>query len=198
MLWPQCLSTVALFVGFHEDASLTLDSRFKMTRYQCFWLALLGMFLYSWFPLYIAPMIQSISILCFVTAHADFRFLSSAVAPPNGLGGVGLGSITLDWSQIGGRFLTSPWWATVNFMAGNILWGWILTPILFYSDAFGMDSKLRLHNGPVLNTGALFNRNGTFLDAVGLYNKTTYDLDDAEYKRNAPIYITSFFARKSI
>ena len=197
MLWPQCLSTVALFVGFHErDEDIGDDDgvKWKVTRYQCFWLSLISMFLYSWFPLYIAPALQSISILCYITNQADLRFLSTAIPPPNGRGGVGLGSITLDWSQLGGGFLTSPWWAQVNFMVGNIIWGWILTPILFYSNAFGMDQSLKIHNQTVLNTGSLFNRDGVFVNAVSLYNKTTFDLDERAYASQSPIYITSFFA----
>lgn len=90
--------------------------------------------------------------------------------------------------------MTTPWWASVNFLIGNIIWTWILTPIMYYSDAFGMDSSLRSYNLPVLNTGSLFNKNGTAIDALSLYNKTTYDINQEAYKENSPIYITTFFA----
>lgn len=199
MLWPQCLSTVALFVGFHEkdeddEAEPGGGTKWRLTRYQCFWVSLISMFVYSWFPLYIAPALQSISILCYITSQSELRFLSTAIPPPLGRGGVGLGTLTLDWSQLGGGFLTSPWWAQVNFMVGNIIWGWILTPLLFYSNAFGMDQKLQIQNQTVLNTGSLFNRDGIFINAVSLYNKTTFDLDEGVYTSQSPIYITSFFA----
>lgn len=90
--------------------------------------------------------------------------------------------------------MTTPWWATMNFLIGNIIWTWILTPIMYYSDAFGMDSSLRSHGLPVLNTGSLFNKNGTAIDALSLYNRTSYDINQEAYKENAPIYITTFFA----
>ena len=191
MVWPQCLSTVALFIGFHESKQdLNSNSTYSMTRYHCFWLALIGMFIYSWFPLYISPILQSISVLCFITNIKSIHFLASALPPR----GVGLGAFSLDWSQIGGGFLTSPWWATVNIMTGNIIWGWILSPILFYTNAFGMDQSLNVNGEPTLNTGSLFNRNGTQLAAVSLYNTTTFDLNEEAYQKQSPIYITSFFA----
>jgi hypothetical protein len=90
--------------------------------------------------------------------------------------------------------MTTPWWATLNASIGNIIWSWVLTPILYYSDAFGMDSSLRKNGLPVLNTGSLFNRNGTAISALSLYNKTTYNINQKEYEENAPIYITTFFA----
>ena len=90
--------------------------------------------------------------------------------------------------------MTVPWWATVNFVIGNIIWAWILTPLLYYSDAFGMDSSLRSHGLPVLNTGSLFNKNGTAINALSLYNHTTYDINLQAYNENAPIYITTLFS----
>ncbi len=91
MLWPSCLSDVALFVGFHEQTNEnTSISRFKM-----FWWGMLAMFLYSWFPLYISPVLQSISILCFITSNTKLRFLASGWPIPTGYGGIGLGSLSV-------------------------------------------------------------------------------------------------------
>ena len=92
--------------------------------------------------------------------------------------------------------MSSPWWATVNLLIGNVFWGWILAPILFYNNAYGKDQSLKMNGASVLNTGSLFNSTGHQIQAISLYNKTTYDLDENSYNANAPIYITSFFARK--
>ena len=92
MLWPSCLSVVALFVGFHEKKSQTASiSRFKM-----FWWGALGMFVYSWLPLYISPVLQSISVLCFITSNPKLRFLASGWPIPAGYGGVGLGALSVN------------------------------------------------------------------------------------------------------
>ena len=90
--------------------------------------------------------------------------------------------------------MTSPWWATVNVVVGNIIWTWIATPILYYSNAFGMDSTLKSNDLPVLNTGSLFNKNGTRIAALSLYNQKTYDINMKAYESNSPIYISTFFA----
>lgn len=91
MLWPSCLSDVALFVGFHEKTSATKSP----SRFMMFWSGMLAMFLYSWFPLYIAPVLQSISILCFITSNSTIRFLASGWPIPTGYGGIGIGSLSV-------------------------------------------------------------------------------------------------------
>lgn len=91
MLWPKCLSDVALFVGFHEKGT---DSN-QTSRFTMFWWGMFGMFLYSWFPLYITPVLQSISVLCLITSSSKLRFLASGWPIPTGYGGVGLGSLTV-------------------------------------------------------------------------------------------------------
>jgi hypothetical protein len=90
--------------------------------------------------------------------------------------------------------MTSPWWATLNIAVGNIIWTWILTPIFYYRDAFGMDSSLKYQQRPVLNTGSLFNKNGTAIKPFSICNETTADINLNAYHANAPIYITTFFA----
>lgn len=92
MLWPSCLSDVALFVGFHEKKS----QNSSISRFTMFWWGALGMFVYSWFPLYISPVLQSISVLCFITANPKLRFLASGWPIPSGYGGVGLGAISVN------------------------------------------------------------------------------------------------------
>lgn len=90
--------------------------------------------------------------------------------------------------------MTSPWWATLNKSVGNLIWTWIVTPALYYKDVFGMDSSLMSNKLPVLNTGSLFNRNGTAITPSRIYNQTTFDINLKAYNDNAPIYITTFFA----
>ena len=91
MLWPTCLSDVALFVGFHEKST---DAN-QLSRFKMFWWGLLGMFIYSWFPMYISPALQSIPVLCFITSNSKLRFLASGWPIPAGYGGVGLGTLSV-------------------------------------------------------------------------------------------------------
>lgn len=89
MLWPSTLSDVALFVGFHEKGITEGCPKCRM-----FWYGLFGMFLYSWFPLYITPILQSVPLLCLFN-DARLKFLGSSWPIPTGYGGIGIGSITV-------------------------------------------------------------------------------------------------------
>jgi hypothetical protein len=74
------------------------------------------------------------------------------------------------------------------------LWGWIVVPILFFSNKFGQDQQL---GGEwTLNNPFLYNRDGDRIRPVDLMDKTTYDINQTAYAENGPIYITTFFAGK--
>lgn len=50
--------------------------------------------------------------------------------------GLGMGVITLDWSQISliGNPLVIPWWAQCNIVAGFVLFYWIIVPVIYYTN----------------------------------------------------------------
>ena len=105
MWWPDCLSTVALFVSFHENENQG-EARYKISRYKFFWISCMLMFLYSWIPEFFLSALQLVSFLCFFGPKSsetgglsDFHLFSSATA------GVGLFSFTFDWSYIGSFYV---------------------------------------------------------------------------------------------
>ncbi|KAJ3274328.1 hypothetical protein HDV01_003172 [Terramyces sp. JEL0728] len=196
MVWPGILSTVALFVGFHSSHENDETSVYKLSRFNFFWIAFAISFAYAWIPQYFMVALQSFNILCFLGLGEKANFLMSS---DNGYG-LGMGSLTLDWYYVKGASLTTPWWATVNIAFSNIIWGWILTPLVFFTNAFGSDQTLHIHEYrdgrpiPVLNSAALFNSSGHHISAVSLYEPPKFDLSEARYQQESPIYISSFFA----
>lgn len=50
--------------------------------------------------------------------------------------GLGMGLLTFDWNQVAllDSPLVVPFWVQMNWMAGFVAFGWILTPILYYSN----------------------------------------------------------------
>jgi hypothetical protein len=50
--------------------------------------------------------------------------------------GLGMTIVTFDWSQISwiGSPLMFPWWAEVHIFFGFVLFFWIITPILYYTN----------------------------------------------------------------
>lgn len=51
--------------------------------------------------------------------------------------GLGMSFVTFDWLQISwiGSPLVIPWWAQVNVFTGFVLFYWVLTPVLYYTNA---------------------------------------------------------------
>lgn len=50
--------------------------------------------------------------------------------------GLGMTIVTFDWTQISwiGSPLMYPWWAEVHIFFGFVLFFWIITPILYYTN----------------------------------------------------------------
>ena len=117
MYWPSILSSVALFVGFHENVIEDHRiSKYRMSRYTFFWLATIVFYVYTWIPEYFFTVLQSISVLCLITNNPVARFLGSS----DDYEGVGLGAISLDWYYIGGGYLTAPFWASLQLALANM------------------------------------------------------------------------------
>jgi OPT oligopeptide transporter protein len=119
------------------------------------------MFLWSWVPGHFAKSISAISVFCLITNNKTAKFLGSAHAS----GGVGLLSFTLDWSMIGIYSpIATPWWATVNWFLGNVIWTWMVIPICYYMNVWGsptLQSDYHFADGndfEILNTNKIFNR----------------------------------------
>jgi hypothetical protein len=87
------------------------------------------------------------------------------------------------------------------------IFGWIVIPWLFFTNAFGNDTLLGSDNptefyfGSALNTPSLFANNGTKITAKSLIEVThdaqgilRYDLHEAAYDAVKPIRITTLFA----
>ncbi|KAI9345796.1 hypothetical protein DFJ73DRAFT_838668, partial [Zopfochytrium polystomum] len=65
MLWPSNLSIIEMHNSLHEsntpraDGKLKLSTRLLLDRHGL-------IFLWEWFPLFIMPVLASISLLCYV------------------------------------------------------------------------------------------------------------------------------------
>ena len=117
MYWPSNLSQVALFVGFHEKVDETeIFSRYKLSRYKFFWMSAFAVFVYSWIPQYFMTVLQSFSIICLLTSNNVARFLSSTGESA----GPGIFSLTADFYYAGGQYLTTPFYASLQFAISNM------------------------------------------------------------------------------
>ena len=210
MYWPSVLPNVALFTALNGvDTDGDKSSKYKMSRFTFFWCVFAAIFLWQWLPGMFLVGLSTVSILCLITTNQTLLFLGSS-SP--GMG-IGLGSFSFDWSIIGMYSpIATPWWATLNWVIGNITWQWIVIPICYYMNVWGspaLDSTYFLPDGSpfgVLNSNAIFNRNGSevFVKRPDLNNPTASDglflldqnfnLDPAKYDLHHPFFLTTFFA----
>jgi hypothetical protein len=114
MFWPSILSQVALYVGFHEKEDD--KSKFRLSRFQFFWIFVGVFFVYTWIPQFFITVLQSVALLCFVTQNSWARFFGSSTP----LRGMGIGAISFDWYYIGGAQLTTPFYASVQYAVSNM------------------------------------------------------------------------------
>ncbi|KAI9340546.1 OPT oligopeptide transporter protein-domain-containing protein [Obelidium mucronatum] len=211
MWWPGSLTTIALMSSFHKvETGDAAGNRFKLSRFTVFWIAFGCMFTYAWLPEYFAPGLQAVSIMCLIAgsgksnpAGVMTKFNAIAGSTSNGVGLLGM---AFDWAYIGSTYLTSPFWASAVYLLGNIFFSWILTPIFYAQDIWGINAKISeddvTHN-PFLNSAHLFVGNpdsvsheqGSRVRPTFFYNVSdNYNLNLTAYNDVAPVYITGFFA----
>ncbi|KAL7751906.1 OPT superfamily [Sorochytrium milnesiophthora] len=189
MLWPSALPQIALVNSFHagdtsdKDPDVGENGRRHMSRLKVFGIACLAMFIWEWFPSFVAPTLGTISILCYISKSSVTQGIGSASV------GLGVGSFTLDWSYISGATMNFPWWVQVNSFVSTVVFVWILTPLSWQYNWF--------HQPPLgenLNQPHVFNSTGDRISAKSLVNTTTFTLIEERYTRQQPFWISPFFA----
>ncbi|KAJ3058260.1 hypothetical protein HDU99_006895, partial [Rhizoclosmatium hyalinum] len=105
--------------------------------------------------------------------------------------------ITFDWTYIGSYVFTSPFWALMVQLSGIVFFQWILAPLMYVNDVWGLNEKISedpVRHNPLLNTPHLFvgNKNGTKKQGSRVsprffFDKTkNYDLNVTAYNDVAP------------
>ncbi|KAG0708644.1 oligopeptide transporter [Suillus ampliporus] len=189
MVWPQNLVTCTLLNTLHAEDD---EEPGSITRYRYFLLVLGGAFFFYFIPGYLFTALSVFSWLCWIMPDN---------IPVNQLFGVdsGLGMtiVTFDWSQISwiGSPLMYPWWAEVHIFFGFVLFFWIITPIMYYTNASppGPEpSTWDLAYFP-LNDSNPYDRYGNIynvtavLDADNRFNSTAYE-------NYSPLYLPATYA----
>ncbi|KAI9206271.1 OPT oligopeptide transporter protein-domain-containing protein [Polychytrium aggregatum] len=199
MYWPGNMGILALFASFHDARMSAADStsKHKMSRFKFFWIAFGAAMAWYFVPGFIAPALQMICILCFFRSGANslVNIFGSASQ------GVGILTLTLDWSQFNGFIspLTSPFWANCVLLIGYIIWGWIVVPIAYVNNLWDAKFIGCPQPGPngcgFLNGNGLFNGSnlGQHLSGHILLNPTTFELDLNEYATAAPVHLGMTF-----
>lgn len=107
----------------------------------------------------------------------------------SGLKGLGLGAVGLDWSTTAsylGSPLVTPYFAVVNVFVGFLIITYIVMPACYWNNIY--DGK----RYPIFSSH-LFTYDGQRYDITKIVN-SKFELDEAAYKEEGPLRLTSSFA----
>ncbi|KAJ7496777.1 OPT oligopeptide transporter protein-domain-containing protein [Mycena latifolia] len=132
MVWPQNLVACTLLNTLHAEDD---EGAGGMTRYRYFMLVTTGSFFFFFLPGFLFEALSIFSFVCWAAPNN---------VPVNQLFGVssglGMSVLTFDWTEVSwiGSPLMVPWWAEVHVFIGFVLFFWILTPILYYTNSWSL------------------------------------------------------------
>ncbi|KAI0380621.1 small oligopeptide transporter [Hypomontagnella monticulosa] len=181
MIWPGVLGNVALLSSIHSRANATADG-WKITRIKFFMVVGTISFLWYWFPGLIFTGLSYFTWICWIAPN------NLAVNQIFGMvTGLGLFPLTFDWSMVvyNTNPLLSPHWAALNVFVGFVVFFWIITPGIFYTNTW-FTSYLPLC------TADVYDRFGELYDTTKVITNNLFDQE--KYAAYSPPYLPATFA----
>ncbi|KAI0596361.1 small oligopeptide transporter [Biscogniauxia sp. FL1348] len=181
MIWPGVLGNVALLSSLHSRANAVADG-WRITRIKFFMVVCFIAFVWYWFPGLIFTGLSYFTWICWIAPN------NLAVNQVFGMvTGLGLFPLTFDWSMIAYNTnpLLSPHWAAVNVFGGFVVFFWIITPALYYTNTW-FTSYLPLC------TADVYDRFGQIYDTGKIITNNLFDAE--KYAAYSPPYLPATFA----
>ncbi|KZP16460.1 small oligopeptide transporter [Athelia psychrophila] len=183
MIWPTNLVTCALFNTLHAQQYAGMGKRAGISRERFFFYCFIGGFCWYFFPGYI---FRALGYFSWVT------WIAPDNVPVNQMfgyvHGMGMSIITFDWSQIAyiGSPLATPWWAEANVAFGFVLFYWIITPALYYTNTWYAEYM-------PISSRTSFDNTGSSYNVTAIINADA-SLNVAAYEAYSPLYLSTTFA----
>ncbi|KIM32165.1 hypothetical protein M408DRAFT_6492 [Serendipita vermifera MAFF 305830] len=188
-IWPNNLATIALNNSFHADNS-TVANGWKVSQLRFFLYAFAGMFVYFWFPNYIATFLSAFSWMSWIAPNNV-----KLAAITGSMSGLGLNPLsTFDWNVVVTlvKPLVAPFFATVNNFMGMFVTFPIIVAIWFTNTWYTAYLPINV-NRPYDRFGARY-KVTSIIDENGLFDKAAYEAYSPLYlsAANALMYGTYF------
>ncbi|KZT69481.1 OPT superfamily oligopeptide transporter [Daedalea quercina L-15889] len=160
-VYPFIMPQVQLFDAMHRGQGIFLQKK----RRVFFWSILIAIFVWEWFPEYIAPTLTGVSIFCLADRHSAWvtRIFGGAA----GNEGLGLFALSFDWNYIGSGggaigSLFTPLATQLSLYSG------VVVCILAFCACYARN-VWHAQNFPFLSQ-LLFYENGTEYDQLAILN----------------------------
>ncbi|KAJ7647777.1 OPT oligopeptide transporter protein-domain-containing protein [Roridomyces roridus] len=180
MVWPQNLVACTLLNTLHAEDD---EAAGGITRFRYFLITATGSFFFFFLPGFL---FQALSIFSFVCWAAPNN------VPVNQLFGVysglGMSVLTFDWTEISwiGSPLMVPWWAQMHVFAGFVMFFWILTPALYYTNSWDLAYFPISANFP-------YDRHGLVYNVTKVLSQSD-TFDPEAYALYSPLYLPATYA----
>ena len=186
MIWPFDLVNTSLFYALHDNSKTDPSKThgWSISRYRYFFYVFLGSFVWYWFPGYIATFL---SVFAFPTFIRPNNVIINQLF--GGWTGLSLIPLTLDWTQVTGYIfspLVAPWHAIANTLIGMVIFFWITTLGLHYSNHWYGAWLPMSDSNSYDNTGMLYN--------VTRILTPEYTLDLGAYQSYSPLFLSTTFS----
>jgi OPT family small oligopeptide transporter len=180
MVWPQNLVVCTLLNTLHAEDD---EDTGGLSRFRYFIYVMGGAFFLYFLPGYL---FQALSVFSFVCWFAPNNVPVNQLFGVNS--GLGMSFLTFDWSLVTwiGSPLMIPWWAEVHIFVGFVLFYWILTPALYYTNTWQLAHFPMAANEPYDRFGQQYDVQRV-LQQDDRFNATAY----AEY---SPLYLPATYA----
>ncbi|TDL23079.1 OPT oligopeptide transporter [Rickenella mellea] len=182
MVWPQNLVACTLLNTLHAEEDAEWGTR-AVSRYRFYVVASVAAFFFYFLPDFL---FQALSIFSWITWIAPKNVVVNQLFGVSS--GLGMSVLTFDWTEIGyiGSPLMVPWWAEVHVFGGFVLFYWILTPILYYTNVWQLSYFPMSANYPYDRFGKVYNVS-RILDSSNRF-------DAAKYEAYSPLYLPGTYA----
>ncbi|KAH9830857.1 OPT oligopeptide transporter [Rhodofomes roseus] len=168
MLYPQNLIYVNLFDVLHRSKGEMLQGK----RLRFFWYVTGAIFVYEWFPEYIAPLLGSFNIVCLAARNSDWvSYIFGGAEANEGMGLLGFG---VDWANITSKPFYQPLSTQISTYVGWAL-NYIILPAVFATNVWNSKNFPFISQNLFFENGTVYNQN-LILNADQSLNKTALEI----------------------
>ncbi|PWN54029.1 OPT superfamily oligopeptide transporter [Violaceomyces palustris] len=156
------LPTVGLFQALHWEK--TQSSK----KLKAFWWSIGGMSVYEFFPAYIFPTLNSISIPCLASRSAPQKSkkdLNNFFGGSLSNQGLGILSLSFDWQYITSTFVSYPFKQQLNSWVG-ILLCYVIFAGVYYNNVWNAKSFPFLSTSLFRENGTRYSQNSVFINGI--------------------------------
>ncbi|KAI3082272.1 hypothetical protein CBS147353_2683 [Aspergillus niger] len=184
MIYPKCLSTIALNKALHSDEGRERVHGWKISRYRFFMYCFIGMFIYYWFPGYI---FQALSYFNWMNWIAPDNVKLALICGT--ITGLGLNPLpTFDWNIVYALYdpIIYPFYALANIGIGTILGAFCVIAPIYFSNVW------KTAYFPIISNDVFDDTGNTYNVTRVLNSKGEFDLEG--YEGYSQPYLTAGYS----